>query len=45
MNMTPKRLDTLWEMVNEIVEGLEREDAEYLVEQWWAEFEWPGQTI
>ena len=45
MNMSDERLNTLWAMVNDQAEGISREDAEYLAEQWWAEVEWPGETI
>lgn len=37
--MTPKRRHTLWLMCNESLEGLKLNDAEWVVEQWWAEIE------
>lgn len=41
MNMTAERLQTLWEMVNDQMEGVEKEDAEFVCEQWWAEISCP----
>jgi hypothetical protein len=45
MNMTPARLQVMWEICNDQVEGLSKEDSEYLCEQWWAEIEYSGLTI
>lgn len=44
MNMTLNRRQTLWEMCNESLEALEIDDAEWVCEQWYAEFEWPHLT-
>ena len=37
MNMTPKALATLWAIVNDQVEGVGEDDAEWVCEQWVAE--------
>ena len=37
VNMTPQAKWTLWEIINDQVEGVELEDAEWVCEQWVAE--------
>ena len=39
MNMYPRRLETAWFILNDEFEGIEMEDAEWMLEQWWAEIE------
>lgn len=46
MNMTKEREQTLWWMINDQIEDqINKQDAEYVCEQWWAEIEWPDETI
>ena len=35
--MTEGRLQVLWEICNDQLEGLEKADAEWVCEQWWCE--------
>ena len=37
MNMTPQAKRTLWEIINDQLEGVDCEDAEWVCEQWVAE--------
>jgi len=38
--MTLDRLQTLWEMVNDQMEGIDKDDSEWVCEQWVAEVMW-----
>ena len=35
--MTKEQKETLWFMINDQMEGIDRDDAEFVAEQWWAE--------